>query len=297
MSYQWYKNDVVIPGATSATYNILQVGVADLGNYYVRVMNSGGTVQSSTVMISLAGPPQINTQPVSKNGVQVKSVTLTVQASGSNPLNYRWSFNGTPLAGATSSTLTLANLTTNSGGGYSAVVSNAYGSATSSVATLTVLVPPSITAQPQSLILTEGKQAVFSVTAAGTGPLSYQWYLKSSPLSGETNSVLTLTNVQGYQEGKYTAVVTNLAGSAISAWGKLTFLVPDDVVLSTRGWTESGFVVRVSAPNTITYAIEASDDMQNWTPIATNTAGVGSSLYTDTDASNHTSRFYRAVSQ
>ena len=62
-----------------------------------------------------------------------------------------------------------------SGTGYSVVVSNDVGTATSSVGILTVTSVPIISTQPAAQTVTAGASATFSVTAAGTAPLSYQW--------------------------------------------------------------------------------------------------------------------------
>ena len=54
------------------------------------------------------------------------------------------------------------------------------------VITLTYVLPPSITKQPVSQTVCSGSQAIFSVTATGTGPLSYQW---------RTGAVAPFTNI------------------------------------------------------------------------------------------------------
>src|SRR5437899_8435537 len=56
MTYQWYKDGVAIPGATAAVYSI-QVTWSAQGNYYVKITNAGGTVQSVTVTLTVLGPP------------------------------------------------------------------------------------------------------------------------------------------------------------------------------------------------------------------------------------------------
>src|SRR5207245_6575276 len=102
--------------------------------------------------------------------------TFSVTASGTAPLSYQWSKNGTAISGATSASYTTpATTSSDNGAQFTVVVSNSVGSVTSSAATLTVNVPPSITTQPASQTVTAGQTATFSVTASGTAPLSYQW--------------------------------------------------------------------------------------------------------------------------
>jgi hypothetical protein len=77
--------------------------------------------------------------------------------------------------------------------------------------------PPGITRQPVSGVAAEGEDFAFSVEAAGTLPLSYQWVFFATNLPGATNSSLLLTNLTRAQQGFYAAVVTNIAGSVTSS--------------------------------------------------------------------------------
>jgi hypothetical protein len=130
------------------------------------------------------------------------------------------------LSGATNSSLSLTNVQGTQAGGYTAVVTNSWGSITSAVATLTVAVPAGITTQPQSQGVVQGQSVLFSVVASGTAPLNYQWNFNGSALPGATNDSVTLTNVQTAQAGNYTVVVTNSWGSITSAVATLTVAVP-----------------------------------------------------------------------
>jgi len=92
--------------------------------------------------------PAITSQPVSRTNVSGTTATFTVAATGTAPLTYEWRFNGANLAnggaisGVTTTNLTIASAQTNHAGNYTVVVSNAYGSVTSAVATLVVTVAP-----------------------------------------------------------------------------------------------------------------------------------------------------------
>ena len=63
---------------------------------------------------------------------------FSVGVSGTSPLSYQWNKNGTPISGATLSSLTLTALKWTNAGSYTVVVTNAVGSVTSATATLTV---------------------------------------------------------------------------------------------------------------------------------------------------------------
>jgi sugar lactone lactonase YvrE len=114
-------------------------------------------------------------------------------------------------------TLTFYNLNGQDVGSYSVVVSNAYGSVTSSVAVLTFVYVPGITAQPQSETVEIGTLAEFSVTADGTPPFEYQWLFDGAALSGQTNSTLTIVPASAANSGSYQVVVSNLYGSVASS--------------------------------------------------------------------------------
>jgi hypothetical protein len=82
--------------------------------------------------------PQILAQPQSRAVLAGGSVTFSVIAAGAPTPSFQWLFNGTNLAGKTSSTLTLSNVSTNQAGSYVVVVSNSEGMLTSAQALLRV---------------------------------------------------------------------------------------------------------------------------------------------------------------
>jgi hypothetical protein len=71
---------------------------------------------------------------------------------------------------------------------------------------------PIITAQPQSQSAVPGASVIFSVAAIGFEPLGYQWRRNEAPLTGETNEILLLTDVQYVNSGRYSVVVTDDGG-------------------------------------------------------------------------------------
>ncbi len=83
-------------------------------------------------------------------------------------------------------------------------------------------VAPFIVNQPTSQTTVAGGNASFSVTAGGTPPLTYQWRFQGGPISGATNSVLNLSNVQLSDAGNYSVVVANPIGTVTSSNALLT---------------------------------------------------------------------------
>ena len=142
---------------------------------------------------------------------------LRVGATGTAPLSYQWSFGGTNLAGATTNVLVITNAQLSEAGTYAVLVSNPFGSATSSNALLTVGVPPDILVQPTNLVVAVGGTAPFSVVVTGTPPFSYQWSFNGTNLHAATNSFLVITNVQQTNGGTYSVEVLNSFGNAQSS--------------------------------------------------------------------------------
>src|ERR1041385_5568700 len=103
MTYQWLKNGTNIAGATASSYTINNAHATDAGVYTVKVTNGGGSVTSSGATLTVLGPPEITTQPVSQTITQGQNASFSVAASGTAPLNYQWSFKGGSLPGATGS--------------------------------------------------------------------------------------------------------------------------------------------------------------------------------------------------
>jgi VCBS repeat-containing protein len=63
----------------------------------------------------------------------------------------------------------------------------------------------------------------------------------------------------------------------------------------SEAMTANGFELKLSGPPTSTYIIEASTNLTDWTPISTNSGLTGSVVFTDTEATNFSQRFYRAM--
>lgn len=76
--------------------------------------------------------------------------------------------------------------------------------------------PPVITEQPESITVVEGTDAVFSVTAAGTEPITYQWYKDSELIDGATAATLTIGSATEDDEGSYHVFVSNEGGNLTS---------------------------------------------------------------------------------
>jgi hypothetical protein len=279
LSYQWLKDGATISGATGSSYGISSVKTNDAGGYSVTVVNAGGTVYSSTATLTVLVPAAITSQPQSQAVIPGQNTSFSVVAGGTAPLSYKWRFNGTNLSGATKASLTLTNVQATDAGSYTVLVTNIAGSITSSVATLTVYVPPAITNQPQSQTVSAGQTAAFSVGAGGTAPFSYQWSFNGTNLSGATNATLTITNVQATDAGNYAMVITNVAGSVTSAVATLTVLVPPTITAQPQS-------VALSIAQTAVFSVRASGSLPmsyQWRLASANISGATNATLTLTN--------------
>ena len=128
----------------TASYTVDSVGTADAGGYDVVITNSSGSVTSAVASLTVLEPPEITTQPSNQIAVVGDSVRFSVMATGTAPLMYQWTFQGTNLAGATAETLQLTNVQSSQAGSYAVIITNEVGSVTSATATLTITLPPTI---------------------------------------------------------------------------------------------------------------------------------------------------------
>lgn len=222
------ENTTPPPTAAPATAKVEPESIFEVENPSIAVGSAFMTMAAPGPMAP-SNPPNINQHPNSQTVTVGANVTFNVNASGTNPKTYQWRFNGTNIPGATSQSYTITNVQLNHAGGYSVVVSNAFGSATSNTANLTVnaaLVAPAIATQPSSQTVNSGANVSFSVTATGSAPLTYQWRFNGSNINNATNSTYSISNVQSSHAGQYSVRVTNAAGNVTSANATLTVNIP-----------------------------------------------------------------------
>ena len=102
--------------------------------------------------------PLITTQPTNQIVMAGGSATFAVTAAGTPPLSYQWQYYGTNLtdngriSGANTSQLTIANVQLSNAGNYQVIVTNAYGTTNSIVASLTVTNTGTCASPPSGLV-------------------------------------------------------------------------------------------------------------------------------------------------
>jgi hypothetical protein len=308
--FDYYNFDKLPPGLTINTNvggadglgNGFLSGTPSQGGVYPVTLVAGNTLwpqtvtKAITVTISGGGatPPAISAQPQSLTVSNGASTSFSVTAGGTAPLSYQWLRGTSTLLDATNSTYSIAAVTTNDAAGYSVVITNSAGSITSSVATLTVLLPPSIITPPQSLTVSNGVNAKFTVVAGGSPPLTYQWRFNTGVLAGATASSLTISNVQPVNVGDYTVVVSNTVGVASSTAAHLTVqqAVSGPFVLANPQVALGSISFDVTGPAQTNYILWGSTDLAHWTAIKTNFTTTGTLHLTNSDTASPV-EFYR----
>ena len=261
-------------------------------NFYGTTQNGGVYYYGSVFRLLMT--PAFSVQPESLTNNAGATVTFTCETI-LKPVGLQWQKNGTNLAnggnisGATNSTLTITGILDGDAASYSVMASNAKGSVSSFSATLTVIDPPNITAQPTNMVVLAGTNVAFALTLTGTPPFTYQWLFNITNLLYGWNAIYTIPRAETNNAGNYSVVVSNPAGSVTSSIAALT------VVFSPTSQTKyasstATFTVTAIGPESLNYQWQ-----KNGTNLVNggNISGATNSTLTiasisDADAANYT---------
>lgn len=215
------------------------------------------------------GAPEIHTSPSAVNVNAGTTANMSVFSIGAPTLNYQWVnssgnlTNGGNISGANAATLSLSSVTAAADDNYYVVVSNAYGSATSTMASLTVN-DPWINTPPGSQNLPPTANAVFTVVASGVPNLTYGWYkggialTNGGNISGANSASFTVSDISYNDQGQYTVYVTNGTGGVVES-SPATLTVSDPAIITppanaTNNYgTTATFQVTASGQTTLIY--------------------------------------------
>ncbi|MGB0579372.1 MAG: beta strand repeat-containing protein [Limisphaerales bacterium] len=316
ITYQWNLNGSPIPGANGASYTVPSISAANAGNYTLTASNVCGAVNSAAATITLGTPPVIIFNPISEIVIEGTNAVISVDAIGTPELRYQWYYqptftggnNGTPITAGTNATLVLRNVAFERTGWYYCIVANSFGSVTSQQASITVLDPPRITAQPGSQSVGSGSLVTLSSGATGTAALSYQWFFNGSPLIGANGPAFSLSGVQTSQAGLYFLQVSNCLGTVNSSTALLTVdgftggssgspqTIADPSV--SGGQITFDFTTRdgsvATAGQIANLVVEGSTDLSTWTSVPASVSIVNDRFrVTFSDPGLFPARFYR----
>jgi hypothetical protein len=147
LHYQWFRNNYLVSGATSAVLMIHNVTETHTGEYYCSVSNSTGTKDSEKAIVTVLERPSVK----EKSGIQriheKENIHLSIKATGP-ALKYQWYKDGQEITGATSDNLFIENAAYEDSGTYYCTVINTCESIQTENIPVFVLVPKIIYPNP-----------------------------------------------------------------------------------------------------------------------------------------------------
>ena len=301
-TYQWFKNNVAISGATSATYTVSSAVLADAGTYKVSASNTvSGTVVSTdsnavaVTVIEVLVPPIFTTQPVAATVNLTQSFTLSALATGTPTPTYQWYKDNVAITGATSTSYTVSSAVSANGGDYKVVATNTLNGASSSVdsntATVTVvrtLAAPIFTAQPSSVTIDLNQSFTLSGLATGTPTPTYQWYKDDVIITGATSRSYNVSAAASADSGAYKLRATSTIDGVSSFTDSNTATVNVVRTLKAPIFTVHPVATSVEFGNTLTLSSFASVSVYYYT------VGTDNNIYEISDTG--TKRAVRDVS-
>jgi len=320
-------------GGTTATFTTIPTTATMNGNRYrVIVTNSGGSVTSSVVTLSTPITLTINTIteiPIvasARREVRFTAPTAgtfrfeTVNNGGLDPVAYSAAIGSATVEGggigtgtSFSFTRTLtANQTFTFWAGVFSSSSNVSGIYT--IRVVPPATPPTITTQPDDQSVFAGQTAQFSVAAAGTSPLSFQWQIStngstwsnvttSHGTDGTTATFTTIGATAAMGGNRYRVTVSNSAGSVTSGVAILTLLPtittqPENITTLAGQTAQFSVVANTNNSGTLSYQWQIStDNGSTWSNVTTangtyGTTATFTTVATTTAMNNHR---YRVV--
>ena len=237
-NYQWYKDNVLIPGATTADYTVAEVARETAYNYSVVVSaNAGCNVTAYAPAITFVADPVV--AATISNNISCVGGTATLTAivdggvanvNGLNGYSFEW-FNNIDPTNPVSNMPSFTISDTLSAGSYSywvTVISNYGCQSTSLPVAYSVIADPEVTiavaqGYPQT-VCNGGSTMIKANVTGGYGEYAYQWYKNGNLLVGEMNQTLALNNLTEGANDIYTVEVTqtgvgcaNNASAALNA--------------------------------------------------------------------------------
>jgi hypothetical protein len=171
---------------------------------------------SAVALLAVLDAPEIFANPVDRIVCEGDSVTLSVTAIGTKPLNYTWRKDGADIPGANASSYSIAAAAAEDTASYDVVISDVCGTTTSEAALLTVSAALEVTQDPVDQTVCGGEPVTLTVVATGAEPLSYQWRQDGADIPDANAASYSITWAIADDAGSYDVVITSFGCEAVS---------------------------------------------------------------------------------
>ncbi|MEZ0006282.1 gliding motility-associated-like protein [Flavobacterium sp. 28YEA47A] len=249
-SYQWYKNDNPIPGATSDNH------IADTeGNYYLIISHSSCTRQSNTTTLTIGQINVSSTSPATDIILPGETKTLSVTTDAASP-QFAWFRNDDPIPGANQSSYTATQ-----NGTYKVIVTQTQG-CNATAEKIFVLEYPTgfdVTIAPETgytdcgngpvtlsitRFIANTSQGIIDLTNRANSYI-YQWHKNTSSVTGATGTSHIITSAA--ENGSYTLSITLPDFAPVVSNAIDIKLSPEDTIISSSGALCEGSSVTLSS--------------------------------------------------
>ncbi len=265
--YEWYKDNVIIAGATAATYN-----ASASGWYKCRVYNPNcGWDYSNEQIVSIGAPAPVisaTSNVICSQG----SSTFSCKPNSTQAYSYQWYRNGVLIPNATA-----PYYITSVGGTIHCNLTNSC--STTSSNSLPLIVKPTPTATiytPASTVICTPQ--TITLKAAKNPGATYSWYRNGGLWSSGTDSVCVATIA-----GNYNVLVTDTSCIASSSSVALTSATGPSAAVTTSGYPQicSGEVFTLKASSNASYTYQ-------WRKNGVNINGATDSIYSTSSSGTYT---------
>ncbi|MBN1143091.1 MAG: immunoglobulin domain-containing protein [Bacteroidales bacterium] len=219
-TYQWQKDNLDLPGQTTATLSLSNISTADAGAYRCRITSGCSDFYSEAALLTVNPVTVIIQQPADLTLCSGNAALIPVTASGTG-LTYEWKRNGITvaddgtIAGSQTASLSINLANTNHSGIYHCIITGVCGSVTSNPANIEVLDQITVTSQPASENVCQGESASFEVMATGQIS-SWQWQKNGVDIAGATSANYSINAVTIADTGLYRCRLTGSCGQVFS---------------------------------------------------------------------------------
>lgn len=259
-AFAWRKRGDTTVLSREAVYTILSADPAANGAHYYCTINNGfGDVESADGILTVNEPPTITSGPRDSSVVLGSPVSFTVTVAGTPPFKYKWFKGGSAAVLDSVAVLRIAPTSAaQDGDSLYCTVTNAFGSATSKRAALKINFPAKVAVQPQNATVLDGGSARFSVSASGSGTITFAWFRSGAADTLGKDSVFTVKALLANDTAKYFCVVHNAYGQESSQAATLSVvkgvkIIREPVSITVGRGKKAVFTVQAVGGGPLTY--------------------------------------------